>query len=118
MATKTIKLPSGATAVIKDPKELKQKDRRKVYEAVGDGSATLASGAKLNDSVIAVIVESWTLDLLPPSVKIESLDDLSIDDYDALQTEAEVMIPVLFPRLTKDLAGESDPKVPTGDSNG
>jgi hypothetical protein len=104
-----ISLPSGATVELRDPKSFKQKDRRKIYEAVV-GEATTASGLAMQDALIASLIESWSLDLIPPSVKIESLGELDIADYDALAARATDAMAILFPQLNKE---SDDPKALT-----
>lgn len=112
--SKEIKLPSGATAVIKDPKTLLMKDRNRVL-ANASNDEGLMQAVSLQNGLIAVMVESWTHDLIPPSVKISSLDELTIADYDALSAEALVAQSYLFPNFTDD--GANDPKVITANSN-
>lgn len=104
-----ITLPSGATVTLRDPKTFKQKDRRKLYTSV-DADNAIVSGLAMFDNMIALLVEDWSFDLIPPSVKIESLDELSVTDYDALQAEAEEAMKVLFPKLNET---SDDPKAPT-----
>jgi hypothetical protein len=113
--SRIINLPSGATATLRDPKTLKQKDRAKLYEEDIDGS--VKSGMAMMARLISVLVEEWSFDLIPPSVKIDSLGELSIADYDVLVEEAEAAMSVLFPALTKTEAAEADPKAPTAKSN-
>lgn len=115
--SKIINLPSGATATIKDPRALKQKDRKRTMVET-NGTPTLATGMAMMDNLIAVLVEEWSFDLIIPSIKIESLDELDTADYDALQDEAEAALPLLWPRLNKTLENEADPKATTGNSNG
>jgi hypothetical protein len=119
MSNKTIVLPSGATVDIRDAASIKQGDRRKVYAVINpDVSATdLKSGMQVVDAVMAVMIESWSFDLLPPSVKIESLDELTLADYDKLQDEATKYMGFLFPALSKTVETEADPKVLTENSN-
>jgi hypothetical protein len=118
MASKVITLPSGNKVTLKDPRELRQKDRVLIYKSNGDESKSqLERGVGMIDTMIAVLISEWEFDLLPPSVNIDTLGDLSIDDYDVLQGEAEAAIPVLFPKLAKDLEAELDPLVRTGSSN-
>lgn len=105
--SKEILLPSGATAVIRGASELRQKDRDKLYPILNE--ATAEAAAVLAKTLIAILVESWSLDLLPPSVKLESLGELTLGDYDALEKEATALMPELFPAL-KD---SSDPKAPS-----
>lgn len=107
--SKTISLPSGATATLRDPQTFKQKDRRKLYASM-DGTSTVENGVNMFDNLIALLVEEWTLDLVPPTIKIDSLGELSIADYDALQAEAKDAMTVLFPQLQEQ---SDDPKAPT-----
>jgi len=116
--SETINLPSGATVAIRDAATIKQGDRRKVYGYINAESGdTFASGMKLIDAVLAVMIESWSFELLPPAVKIESLDELTLADYDALQELATEYMKSLFPALNKTLEAEADPKAPTDGSS-
>jgi hypothetical protein len=117
MANETITLPSGETVVIRDPKTLKQKDRAKVYAGADENLPTLERGMAMISSLLSVIIESWSFDLIPPNVKPESLGELTIADFDALQEVAEKTMPLLFPKLAKDLESESDPKALTENFN-
>ena len=103
-----IVLPSGITVVLRDPKTFKQKDRRKIYEAI-EGDATVANGLAMQDALIAILVESWSLDLIPPSVKIDSLGELELADYDRLAEAAQDAMTVIFPAFSK---ASDDPKAP------
>lgn len=105
---KEIKLPSGNTVKLRDPKSLKVKDRKKVLRAAGMEDTAVAQGLSVIDGLIAMMVEEWSFDLLPPSVDIKSLDELDIPDYDALSKEAESARNVLFPSFADD----SDPDSP------
>jgi hypothetical protein len=106
--SKIVNLPSGATVTLRDPRELKQKDRAKLY--IKSGEDAIAGGLAVVNNLMAILIEEWSFDLIPPSVKIESLGELSIADYDALQEEAEKAMPVLFPNLAK--SDDADPKAP------
>ena len=112
--SKVITLPSGATATIKDPKTLLMKDRNKIL-AVANGQEGLMQAVSLQNGLISVMVESWSFDLIPPSVKITSLDELTVQDYEALSVEALTAQEYLFPTLVDD--GTNDPKVSIGNSN-
>jgi hypothetical protein len=113
--SKIITLPSGATVTMKDPKTLLMKDRNKVLAAAGNQEGVMQAVA-LQNGLIAVMVESWSLDFIPPSVNITSLDNLTITDYEALSAEALEAQNYLFPNLADD--GSNDPKVITANSNG
>jgi len=116
MATSTITLPSGATVVLRDPATLKVKDRTRVF-AAADGKEGILQALSLTDGIIACMVESWSFDLIPPSINIESLGELSMQDYDALSAKAQVAQSVLFPTLAKTVENEADPKATTENSS-
>jgi hypothetical protein len=115
--SKIINLPSGATATIRDPRTLKQKDRQKVLVSV-NADNNVAAAVSFTDSAIAILVEEWSFDLIPPNVKIESLGELSIADYDALADAANEGIQFLFPQLRQTAETEADPKATTANSKG
>ena len=116
MSEKTIKLPSGATVTLTNPAELKVKDRTKIF-AYADTVEGVMQTIALTNGVIACLVKEWSYDLLPPSVKMDSLGELPIADYDALvQATAEGQT-YLFPSLAQTLENEADPKADTANSN-
>lgn len=115
--SKIINLPSGATATIRDPRSLKQKDRQKVLVSV-NAENNVAAAVSFTDSAISILVEEWSFDLLPPAVKIDSLGELSIADYDALAEAANEGIQFLFPQLRQTAESEADPKATTENSKG
>jgi NAD-specific glutamate dehydrogenase len=112
--SKIIKLPSGNTVTLRDPKSMKQKDRKKIYV---DGEVTISTGLAMMENIMAMLIEEWTFDLLIPSVKVDSLGELDIDDYDALNDHAQEALVLLFPRLNKTEESEADPKALGGNSN-
>lgn len=117
MASKTVKLPkSGATVVLKDPSTLRVKDRKKMY-AAANGQEGLMQAMSLVDGLISILVESWTLDLIIPSIKMSSLDELEMADYDFLAAEAEEAQAVIFPKLGKTEETEADADSPFVESN-
>jgi hypothetical protein len=115
--SKQIKLPSGATATLKDPKTLKVKDRKRVLRASEVDGGDLSKAMALSDSLIAMLVEDWSFDLIIPSVKLDTLDELDMADYDALVEMTKEAQEVLFPSLAKTDETENDPKATTADSN-
>jgi hypothetical protein len=112
-----ITLPSGATVTLKDPSALRVKDRNRVIKAGDNVSGDVSKGIAFSEALIATIVDSWSFDLLPPNVKLESLEELEIADYDALVEASQDISKVLFPALTKNKETEADPKAPTAGSN-
>ncbi len=107
--SKQIKLPSGATATLKDPKTLKVRDRKRVLRASEVDGGDLSKAMALSDSLIAMLVEDWSFDLIIPSVKLETLDELDMADYDALVEMTKEAQEVLFPSLAKTDETEKDP---------
>ena len=75
--SKTITLPSGNTAVLRDPSTLRVKDRKKVV-AAANGQEGLLQAMSMTDGLIAVLIESWSFDLIIPSIHLASLDELSL----------------------------------------
>jgi hypothetical protein len=96
MTKKKITLPSGATVTLRDPKELRVKDRKKIYANTGKADEGIMQALSLSDGLLAVIIEDWSFDLIIPSIKIDSLDEnsgyfqatLDIDSYCKIMKEA------------------------------
>ena len=114
---KVITLPSGATATFKDPTTLRVKDRKKVLRAAS-AEEGLMQALSIVDGLIAILVEEWSFDMLPPAVRISSLDELTMADYDALSEEAGKAQEILFPGLVKGENNEGNPDSPFVNSNG
>jgi hypothetical protein len=115
--SKLVKLPSGATVTLKDPSLLRVKDRKAVIMASDSTEGELSKALVLGDALIAMLVESWSFDLIPPSIKLESLDELEIPDYDALVEATKEAQTKLFPSVGKTLENEQDPKADSANSN-
>ena len=113
MAGKDIVLPSGAKVTLKDPSLLRVRDRKNVMRAGDKETGDLAKALALGDAVVAMLVDSWSFDLIIPSVRIESLDELEIKDYDALVDATQDAQKALFPALAKTESSEADPKADT-----
>ena len=116
--SKEVKLPSGATVTLKDPATLRVKDRKNVMRSADNAEGgDLTKALALGDALIAMLVESWSFDLIPPSIKLESLDELTMTDYDALVEYTKDAQSYLFPNLAKTPEAEADPKAPGENSN-
>jgi hypothetical protein len=114
--TEKVTLPSGATVTLRDPQELRVKDRTKIY-ANANGQEGIMQALSLTDGLIASLVVEWSYDLIPPAINIESLGELTMADYDALAEYAGKAQDVIFPNITKTLENETDPKAHTANSN-
>jgi len=116
--SKKITLPSGATVTLKDPKMLRVKDRKAVLKSSEVEGGDLTRAMALGDALIAMMIEDWSIDLPIPSIKIESLGELEMRDYDALVDETKEAQKYLFPSLSDSVENENDPKAITENSNG
>jgi len=103
---KVIKLPSGNTVTLRDPKTLKVKDRRKMIEAANEQTGLLQN-LSMVDGLIAVLIESWTLDLILPSIMLSSLWELSLPDYDTLAAEVQKIQDFIFTNFDEDKGADS-----------
>lgn len=109
----TLKLPSGNTVVLKDLSTLKVGDRKKVIKSTDKQEGDLSKAMALGDALIAIMIEEWSFDLILPSVRIETLDELSMADYDVLTEACKEAQNSLFPSLADTPANEADPKAPS-----
>ena len=112
-----ITLPSGATVTLKDPSELRVKDRKRIIKSSESSEGDMSRALALGDAVIATMVKDWSFDLIIPSVKVDSLDELIPSDYDALQEACQDAQKFLFPSLAKTDENDADPKATTANSN-
>ena len=117
MAKKVITLPSGATVTLRDPETLRVKDRKKVFQNASKADEGIMQALSLTDGLIAILVEEWSLDLIIPSVRIASIDELTMPDYDALVEETKEAQKALFPQVAQTEEAEKDIDSPFGDSN-
>jgi hypothetical protein len=116
--SKKITLPSGATVTLKDPKNLRVKDRKRLMKAVdGTEGGELTRAMALSDALIAMLIEDWSFDLIIPSVKGETLDELEMADYDFLMEQTKEAQKYLYPNLKEDDENINDPKANTDNSN-
>jgi hypothetical protein len=112
--SKKITLPSGATVTLRDPKTLKQKDRKNIYV---DGEVTIKNSLEMMENIIAALIVEWSFPFAIPTVQAGTLGELEIEDYDALEEFAKDAMPIVFPTLGKTRENEADPKAITDDSN-
>lgn len=112
----TIKLPSGGWAKLKDPTSLRVKDRNKVLRYAGKEEG-LMQALSILDGLIALLIEEWSFEMPIPSIKIQSLGELTLPDYDTLSAEAQKAQETLFPKLTETEETKEDVESPFADSN-
>ena len=109
--SRKITLPSGATVTLKEAAELKVKDRNRIMVA-GDEDTQAKKGIAIGNALLAAIIEDWSLDLMIPSVKVESIEELSIPDYTMLMKETENLTKELFPDLNDTDENKLNPDSP------
>lgn len=114
--SKKITLPSGATVTLKDPSLLRVKDRKRVLRSTEVEGGDLTKALVLGDALIAMLIEDWSFDLIIPAIKIDSLDELEMKDYDFLVEETKDAQKFLFPNLSETEETAKDPKALTVDS--
>lgn len=109
-----IDLPSGGWAELRDPAEVKQKDRKKVLLALDEVDGAFAESFRSAEMIVAIAVEKWSFDFPIPSVDLTSLDELSIPDSDALGAACMPFKDAIFPDFgIKIKDGQIDPKALT-----
>lgn len=115
--SKQITLPSGVSVTLRDPKTIKYGDRKKLYKSIDTEGSDLAKALAMNDALISILIESWSLQIPVPAIKADSIDELEVGDYDALVEHTKAAQEALFPRLASTPENEQDPKAPTANSN-
>ena len=116
MSNETFTLPSGATVVLRDPKSIRQKDRKLMY-TTSNGKTGLLQSIAMTEGVMAMMIESWSLQMSLPNFDIEVLGELEIPDYDALAKKAAELVPILFPEINKIEGTKADDASPFVSSN-
>ena len=114
--SKEVTLPSGHTVKLRDPESFLMKDRNKVMEQAGKADNDVAQAIAITNGLIAISVVEWSFDLIPPSIRVASLDELTPKDYDFLASQVDEAASYLFPSLTGE-EGKNDPKASTANSN-
>ena len=113
--SKKINLSSGATVTIKDAANLKVKDRNRIVLA-GNGTSDAEKGIAIGNALLVTIIEDWYYDLMVPSVKEESIEELPIKDYVELMKHTEDLTKDLFPDLADTDKNRTNPDSPLEDS--
>jgi hypothetical protein len=111
-----VNLPSGGWATFKDASTLKVKDRNKILKAASKEEG-LMQALNIVDGLIALLVTDWSFEDPIPAIKITSLHELSMPDYDTLAEVAGEAQKTLFPKLAKTEETEADEDSPFDNSN-
>lgn len=116
--SKKVTLPSGVIITLKDASQIRYGDRKRLYQSIDIEGSDLTRAMAMNDALIAMLIEEWTLTIPIPALKKESMDELEIADYDALVEHTKEAQKALFPNLADTPENEADPKALTENSNG
>lgn len=111
-----VTLPSGGWAVFKDPTTLRVKDRKKILKNANNEEG-LMQALSIVDGLIACLIEEWSFESPIPAIKITTLEDLTMADYDVLAEEAGKAQKILFPSLAKTDESEKEVDSPFDNSN-
>ena len=115
--SKKVTLPSGVTITLKDASKIRYGDRKRLYKSIDIEGSDLVRAMAMNDALITMLIEEWSLPIPVPALKAESIDELEIVDYDALVEHTKEAQKALFPNLADTPENEADPKAPTENSN-
>ena len=106
------KTPSGKKVTLKEAADFTHGDRKQLM-AIDDSLSRVAQGFALMDNLLCIAILDWDYDLLIPSVKRESLDSLSPEEFDAIADACKPLMDALNPKTTKSDEADADPKAPT-----
>lgn len=117
-----VDLPSGGWAELKDPREVRTKDRRRALSGVDmDGSKVLMAMDMLSGMAV-LLVDKWTVPYAPfnggvrQGLTFEDIDELIPGDTDALTAACQPAQRLLFPEMpTIDNTKPGSPTQPASD---
>lgn len=120
-----VELPSGGWAELRDPREVRTRDRKRALaEALGqlpDNAGQILTGLMSMDGLAILLVEKWSAPYAPfngaPRVglTVDDLDALEIPDMDALTRACEPAQRLLFPQIASpDNMRPGSPTPPAG----
>lgn len=105
---------------LRDPKELRAGDQMDIQDAMTSTGGAMVR--QMQNALMALLVENWSLPLPVPSKAPESLRLMTIPDYQALKKLIEPAEELIFPAdpEPEDAAvlaeAQADPASPTGDA--
>lgn len=112
-----VDLPSGGWALLRDPDTVRNRDRKEILrrvEGLDDNAGNITIAMSSVEFGLALMVEEWSFDELAlPRDDLETLDDLTIEDFDALAQAIEPLMRKVFPSFDPS----PDPASPTEPSS-
>ena len=107
-----VKLPSGNTATLCDPKTVKHKTRVKALTTINDDRNQYTAIEGLQSAIISMLVTEWSFDFPIPSILISTLGELDLGDYDTLAIKANEAAKVLNISFSNTPENEANPDSP------
>ena len=106
-----IELPDGNWVEFRSANDLRNKDRDAVLLASDSAEGRYATGLAVVRTLIIISVISWSF---PFPVSVESLGELTMQQYDALSDAMDPYRKAMFPSFEPDTDPES-PTVPSSE---
>jgi hypothetical protein len=121
IVTRHVDLPSGGWAELRDPREIRTKDRKRALAGVSDERGKLVMGLDMMAGLAVMLVEKWSVPYSPfdggtrLGLTFEDVDELIPGDTDALSAACEPARRLLFPgQPTPDDMSPGSPTPPVG----
>ena len=112
-------LPSGGEVTFRDPTVLRAKDKKYVIDHVRDDVSDRGRSLDAIDGTLAMVIEQWTVPYLPsaplPRDQPWILGELTVPDYDYLQSVIGPAVRVLFPVVDQADVSPGSPTGPASD---
>jgi hypothetical protein len=131
MTTRHVLKSDGAWVEMRDPDDLRARDKKKVNAVITDMvKVDMESGAvgtgpdvvrrivqDIPDVVAGLLVIGWEIPYLPdaklPGIDPEALDDLRLDDYNRLLELVEPVLALLMPSSSNNVDDYERPESPS-----
>lgn len=122
IVVRRVELPSGGWAELRDPREIRTKDRKRALTGVSDERGKLVMGLDMMAGLAVMLVEKWSVSYAPfdggvrLGLTFEDIDELIPGDTDTLCNACEPARRLLFPDMaTPDDMKPGSPTQPVGD---
>lgn len=109
-------MPSGHWVVLRDPHELKRRDKKEIIRAANvEGISGIDSGYEVTEGLLLRLITAWSYAFPIPAEDRTSLDEVPAGDEDPLFELLEPARGLLFPgnATPDDHADERSPTAPS-----
>lgn len=117
-----VDLPSGGWAELRDPREVRTKDRKRAVAGIDMEGPKVVAALDMMSGMSVLLVEKWTVPYAPFNgatrlgITFEDIDELIPGDTDALNNACLPAQRLLFPEMpTVDNMKPGSPTPPAGD---